>query len=230
MTQIKATLSIALLLLFSTAGFAQEENRQAAQTNWPMERGDVTSSGAVKDSIGDEFEIDWEFKYPKGAFESSPIIVANKDTRTVFVAGIDVNVKGKLFSIDLDSGKTNWEFAIEEGFVSSPAWHEGRVYVPDLSGLIHCINADNGEEQWSFETEGKISSGGNFFESLVLFGSEDATLYAIDRESGELQWSHTIDDQIQCGATVAGDRCFLAGCVAYRYDRGSVWRKCFLRH
>lgn len=198
--------SIALLVLCSLPVWAQSD------AGWPMERGNVTSSGTLDTSIGDELEIDWEFKYPKGAFESSPIIVAGDDKRTVFVAGIDVNVKGKLFSIDLDSGETNWETEIEEGFISSPAWYENRIYVANLSGLIYCIDADNGKALWTYETGGEISSGGNFFKSLVLFGSQDATLYAIDRQSGKLKWSHTVDDQIQCGATVAGDRCFLAGC------------------
>ena len=181
-------------------------------TDWPMERGNVNSTGSSDSKIGDAFEIAWEFKYPKGAFESSPIIVTQNDKPTVFVAGVDVNVKGKLFSIDLESGDVNWEHEVEEGFVSSPAWHDNRIFVGDMYGKIYCLDASTGDEQWTFEAKGEISSGANFYESLVLFGSQDATLYALDQKTGKLQWSHAVDDQIQCGATVAGDRCFLAGC------------------
>ena len=181
-------------------------------SDWPMERGNVASSGAYASSVGDKFEIDWEFKYPKGAFESSPIIVTIEGRPTVFIAGIDVNVHGKIYSIDLESGAVNWEFEIKEGFVSPPAFRDGKLFVGDMAGVIYCVDAKYGGEVWKYEAEGEVSSSGNFYKSLVLFGSQDSTLYAIDRESGKLEWSHSVEDQIQCGATVAGDRCFLAGC------------------
>ena len=139
-------------------------------------------------------------------------MVTQEGKPTVFAAGIDTNVKGKLFSIDLESGKSNWEFETEEGFVSSPAWHDNRVFVGDMYGKIYCLDANRGELLWTFEAKAEISSGGNFYQSLVLFGSQDATLYALDQKTGELKWSHAIDDQIQCGVSVAKDRCFLAGC------------------
>ncbi len=190
----------------------QAEVKQVAKVSaWPMARGNVASTGTFAESVGDKFEIEWEYKYPKGAFESGPIIVGQDDKATVYVAGIDVNVKGKLIAIDLATGKAKWEFEIQEGFISSPAWHEGKIYVGDMAGMLYCVD-ENGKEVWRYETKGEISSGANFFESVVLFGSQDATLYALDMESGELKWSHSIEDQIQCGATVAGDRCFLAGC------------------
>ena len=181
-------------------------------TEWPMERGNAESTGSRNSKIGDAFEIAWEFKYPKGAFESSPIVATQNGKPTVFVAGVDVNVKGKLFSIDLESGEANWEVEVEEGFVSSPAWHDNRVFVGDMYGKVYCLDAKSGKQHWTFETKGEISSGANFYQSLVLFGSQDATLYAIDQKTGELEWSHAVDDQIQCGVTVANDRCFLAGC------------------
>lgn len=218
MLQILKQLIFSLAISGLTCGvlFAQQEqpDRVARSNDWPMERGNATSSGAFETSVGDKFEIEWEFKYPKGAFESSPIIVSSEGKPTVFVAGIDVNVKGKVYSIDLETGNANWEYEIEEGFVASPAWHDGKIFVGDMAGIVYCVDAKNGKELWKYEAQAQISSSANFYKSLALFGSEDATLYAIDIESGKLKWSHSIDDQIQCGATVAGDRCFLAGCDA----------------
>ena len=210
---IKTTLTILLLGLLPLYVSAQtiETKRADGSLDWPMARGNVASTGAFAESVGDEFEIEWEYKYPKGAFESSPIIVHHDGDTTVYVAGIDVNVQGKVIAIDLATGKSKWQFDIKEGFVASPAWHNGRIYVGDMAGMLYCID-ENGMEVWQYEAQGEISSGANFFESTVLFGSQDATLYAIDMESGKLKWSHSVEDQIQCGATVAGDRCFLAGC------------------
>ena len=205
--------SLAILTICATSLVAQQATVEPAQVeDWPMARGGATSAGAYPESVGDNFEIEWEFKYPKGAFESSPIIVSADGKSTVFVAGIDVNVKGKIYSIALESGDSNWEYDIEEGFVASPAFHDGKIFVGDMLGMIYCVDAKTGKEVWKYETKGEISSSANFYKSMVLFGSQDATLYAIDRESGKLAWKHAIEDQIQCGATVAGGRCFLAGC------------------
>ena len=212
----RIALPIILLLCGPSFVHAQqaEMDRIAKESVWPMERGNVTSTGAVAKSIGDKFEIQWEFKYPKGAFESSPIVAMENDKPTVFAAGIDANVKGKIFSIDLETGEPNWDFEVEEGFLSSPAWHENKIFVGDLSGKIYCVDSSKGKELWTYETGGEISSGANFHDSLVVFGSQDAKLYALDRVAGSLTWSHEFEDQIQCGATVAGGRCFLAGCDA----------------
>ena len=181
--------------------------------DWRLSRGNVKSTGTYSKSAGDKFETEWEFKYPKGAFESSPIIVSTNGATTVYVAGIDVNVKGRIYAIDLATGKEKWHFEIEEGFIASPAWRNGKIYVGDMAGMIYCVD-EAGKEVWRYETQGEISSSANFYKSLVLFGSQDANLYALDQETGKLKWKHAVDDQIQCGATVAGNRCFLAGCDA----------------
>ena len=183
----------------------------AKAIDWPMTRGNLLSSGAFPDSVGDTFETEWEFKYPTGAFEAGPIVVAGNKNSTVYVAGINVDVKGKLFAIDLESGKEKWSFESEDGFVSSPAWREGHVFVGNMLGKLYCID-DKGKPKWETNADGEISSGANFHGPLVLWGSQDATLYALERKSGELKWTHTIDDQIQCGATIADGKCFLAGC------------------
>ena len=122
-----------------------------------MARGNVASTGAFAESVGDEFEIEWEYKYPKGAFESSPIIVHHDGDTTVYVAGIDVNVQGKVIAIDLATGKSKWQFDIKEGFVASPAWHNGRIYVGDMAGMLYCID-ENGMEVWQYEAQGEILS------------------------------------------------------------------------
>lgn len=213
-------LSVCLFFNRPTLCHAQSETTAAAESkpqsdliDWRQARGNANSTGAFPKSIGDSFEIDWEVKYPKGAFESSPIIVHVDGKSTVYVAGLNVNVKGHLYAIDLESGEVKWTFEIEEGFVSPPAWRDGRIYLGDMAGMIYCVDED-GKQIWQYETQGEISSSPNFYESLVLVGSQDATLYALDQKTGELKWSHAIDDQIQCGATIAGDRCFLAGCDA----------------
>lgn len=207
--------SLVILAICATSLMAQDAPVEPAKVaDWPMARGGATSAGAYPDSIGDKFEIEWEFKYPKGAFESSPIIVSDQGKSTVFVAGIDVNVNGKIYSIDLESGEANWDYEIEEGFIASPAFYDGKIFVGDMLGLVYCVDATTGKELWKYETQGGINSSANFHKSLVLFGSQDGSLYAIDRESGMLTWKHSIKDEIQCGATVAGGRCFLAGCDA----------------
>jgi outer membrane protein assembly factor BamB len=193
-----------------------DQQEKSQRKDWPLFRGDVASTGALPESIGDELTEVWKFKYPKGAFDSSPIVVSDQGNKTVYVAGMTVNVIGKLVAIDFESGEKKWEFESEEGFMTSPSYRDGRVVVGDMMGTIFCVD-DQGKLVWKYAAQGEINSCANFFESLVLIGSQDATLYAFDAATGDISWKHETSDQIRCTATLAEDRCFLAGCDGFMH-------------
>ena len=85
------------------------------------------------------------------------------------------------------TGKERWKYTIESGFLASPAYADGRVFVGDYDGRFHCVDAKTGDKQWIYEAGGEINSSGNFYQGNVLFGSQDATLYCLNvdgRQSG----------------------------------------------
>ena len=174
---------------------------------WTSFRGDPRSSGFVPSPDFKSLKQEWEFKLPDGGFESSAAITQD----TVFIAGITNDVKGKLFAINLADGEKKWEFDSPDGFITTPLYDSGNLYLGDMLGIFRCIDSD-GKEVWKFETDVEINSSANIYKDNVLFGSQNAKLYALSKTKGEVVWEHEVDDQIQSSITLAGDRVFLAGC------------------
>ncbi len=197
---------------------------QTTSADWTSFRGNAQSSGFVDADAGDALVPAWKFKLADGGFESSAVIVettdANKETsaesasvKTVFIAGLTNDVRGKLFALNLEGGKKKWEFDSEDGFITTPVYSDGKLYLGDMAGQFFCIDTA-GKQQWAYKTEIEINSSANIYKDKVLFGSQDGSLYALNKDSGKLAWKHTTQDQIQCSVTVAGNNALLAGCDA----------------
>ena len=198
----RIVIAILLCSFFAVQGLAQTQSKP-----WTSFRGDAQSSGF---RTGPEFKTlkkEWEFKLDDGGFESSAAIA----DKTVYIAGITNDVKGKLFALSLTDGEKKWEFDSPDGFVTTPLYSDGKLFLGDMLGVFRCIDSD-GKEVWKFETETEINSSANIWKDNIIFGSQDAKLYSLSKESGEEVWSHEINDQIQSSITLAGDRVFVAGC------------------
>lgn len=172
---------------------------------WLMFRGNSLGTGASTTKLTRDLELLWTFKVPKGAFESTAAIVKN----VVYISDLD----GKVYALDLKTGKKNWEFKTESGFSASPAVKDDLIFVGDYDGTFYCLDLQ-GKLKWKFVAEAEISSSANFFKDNVLFGSQDATLYCLNRKTGKAVWSYQIEDQIRCSPTIVENRCFVAGCDA----------------
>ena len=196
---------IIFLCLFANVAVAQTEVSQT--DSWTSFRGNAQSSGFAKGPDFQSLEKEWQFKLPDGGFESSSAIA----DQTVYIAGITNDVKGKIFALNLADGEKKWEFDSPDGFVTTPVFNAGKLFLGDMLGVFRCVDSQ-GKEVWKFETETEINSSANFFKDTVLFGSQNAKLYSLSQDKGELVWELEINDQIQSSITLGGDRVFLAGC------------------
>jgi len=70
-----------------------------------------------------------------------------------------------------------WRFACEDEVRSSPAVHNGILYVGSYDHNLYAINAENGKFLWKYATEG------------VFVGSADRALYAINADTGRIFWT-----------------------------------------
>jgi outer membrane protein assembly factor BamB len=184
--------------LAPTAGGAK------ADTDWPIFRGDSQATGVARSTLPDRLELLWRFTVPKGAFEGTPAIVDG----VVYLGDLD----GKLYALDLATGKQRWVQTFEGGFTASPSVRDGLLYLGDYDGRFYCVRTEDGQLVWQHEAQAEIDGSANFFEDRVLFGSQDATLYCLKAKTGELVWKHTVEDQIRCSPTIVEGRCFVAGC------------------
>ncbi|MEM9703704.1 MAG: PQQ-binding-like beta-propeller repeat protein, partial [Planctomycetota bacterium] len=191
--------------------------------DWPSFRGNPQLTGATTDSLPDAPKLLWTADAPDGVL-ATVAIVGDK----VFTAGLS----GELHCRSIADGKIIWTYRTEEvgkfrpGFQSSPAVHQGRVYVGDEDGFLHAVDAATGEGRWTFQTGAEIISSptvatipgadGNP-ETVVLFGSYDANLYCLNADTGERRWALETQGNVHCSPTVltlpdGSARTFIAGC------------------
>ncbi|HUE72533.1 MAG TPA: PQQ-binding-like beta-propeller repeat protein, partial [Pirellulaceae bacterium] len=198
------TIGLAAVLLAAGGLVQSAAPEPAGGKNWPIFRGDATSSGVAHTTLPVKLDKLWEFKVEGGAFDSTAAIVDG----VVYIGDMD----GELRALNLADGKEIWTFPTDSGFLAAPAVKDGLIYIGDIDGKCYCIDAKSGKEKWIFSAEAEVDSSANFWKENVLFASQDRHLYCLDAKSGKEVWRFAIDDQIRCTPTVVEDRCFLAGC------------------
>ncbi len=171
---------------------------------WPLGRGDVAGTGATTTELAADLSLLWELSLGGIGFESTPVIGNN----SIFIGDPD----GRVFAIDLMTGKEQWRVELDTGFVAAATYHEQVVYIGDYDGILHALDAATGKEKWLFKTEMEISASPTFIGDNLLVTSQDGNLYCLKRNSGELVWKYTTGDQLRCGASLAGNRTYLGGC------------------
>jgi outer membrane protein assembly factor BamB/tRNA A-37 threonylcarbamoyl transferase component Bud32 len=82
-----------------------------------------------------------------------------------------------------------WRFACEDEVRSSPAVHEGVVYVGAYDHNLYAINAEDGKFLWKYATEGGIASSPCGHEDRVFIGSADRALHAVNASTGRVMWT-----------------------------------------
>lgn len=76
-------------------------------------------------------------------------------------------------------GNGDGELAFDETFhrsISSPAIHDGLLFIPDYSGLLHCIDARTGEGLWTTDLLAAVWSSCVIADRNVLIGDEDGDI------------------------------------------------------
>jgi outer membrane protein assembly factor BamB len=175
-------------------------------SDWPVGRGDATSTATSESKLPAKPEVLWEYKTEsdKAGFEGTPIIYDGK----VIVGDFD----GTVHAIDLISGKKVWSVKKKDGFVTSAAANRGSVVIGDFSGMVYCLDTKNGDQLWVRDIEQQVASGGNFFGENVLLTSEGGTMFALDLKTGEPKWNYATGDQLRSSPTIWKTFSLLGGC------------------
>jgi eukaryotic-like serine/threonine-protein kinase len=124
--------------------------------------------------------------------------VGNKDTAVGQIVGSVVLAGGNLYFGDgngmvyalTDRLQPVWPEPFKTGrrIESTPAVHEGTVYVGSFDKKLYALNASDGTKKWEFATQGVIYSTPVIEGSTLYIGSFDRSLYALDADSGVLKW------------------------------------------
>lgn len=106
---------------------------------------------------------------------------------------------GKIYALDAETGKLDWQAKIKGEVLSSPAIDSGVLVVNSSSGVMKAFNASNGDELWKIDQETPaltlrgisspaISSGG------VFIGTPDGNLSVYILENGQQGWSAMVGE------------------------------------
>ncbi len=198
--------------------------KKPSMSSWPIFRGDSHATGVANSTLPKKPELVWKFEVERGAFEGTAAIVGG----VAYIGDLD----GTVYAFELKTGNKKWETNFSNkawtfpdgkpvgkedkteisGFMASPSYRDGRLYIGDMFGRFFCLDAQDGKPLWGYEAQAEIDAGSNFYKGNILFGSQDATLYCLNAKNGKEIWKHQIEDQIRCSPTIVGDRTFVAGC------------------
>ena len=142
---------------------------------------------------------------------SSPAVANDR----VYVGGID----GKLYAFELATGRQLWTFKTEGvelqsanyGFdrrtiQSSPAVHDGSVYIGARDGFLYAVTADSGRLRWRFDHKVSwIVSSPAVADGVVYAGSSDGQfVQAIDAATGTEMWRRPTGTTVWSSPALAG--------------------------
>jgi hypothetical protein len=98
----------------------------------------------------------WSYMVSAGGLSSSPVVEGNRVYICHGAENLDTSVQGKVVCLDASQIKDGkpalvWEKPGIKVRYSSPAIHDGRLYVCDESAKLHCFDAASGKSLWSFK-------------------------------------------------------------------------------
>ncbi len=128
------------------------------------------------------FEDDWDF------FLSSPVVGGGL---VYFGSG-----NGRVYALDLKTGRERWNFRVGEVVHGSPALAHGNLYFGGWDGVLHCVDAATGAAKWQFQTgldpaihnQVGLQGAPVVVDEVVYFGCRDANVYALDARDGRELW------------------------------------------
>jgi len=119
-------------------------------------------------------------------------------------------------------GTEEWAVNIGGNSTSTPAVHEGVVFIGSDDGKVYALNAGNGSQKWTFQTGDQVWSSPVVANSKVFVGSWDHTLYALNERDGRLVWSYyTGTSRLYGSPAVANGRVFIGNENGKVYAFGS---------
>lgn len=166
-------LSAVYLVLVALAG---------CSTNAPIEQPDPVPE--IKGTV--EFDPIWNVTVGDGHdgefLQLNPLF----DGRNVIAASAD----GVLISVDIESGKTNWERELEERIFAGPGADSDRLYIVNANAELIALSDDASEEHWRVELPTEVLAAPQSNGDLVVVQTIDGRVIAFDAKSGEQRWQY----------------------------------------
>lgn len=121
---------------------------------------------------------------------------------------------GALHAIDKRTGKAVWKRKLGVLAAASPAYGNGRVFVPLLSrgrgkpGALYALDAKTGKILWRRLLPSRSESSPVFDNDRIYFGSENGTVYALRAGDGAVRWRFKAAGAVKSGLALADGKLY----------------------
>lgn len=117
-----------------------------------------------------------------------------------------------------------WTYA-RDGYLgneySSPAVHDGRVFIGGNDHVIRALNASTGAWLWSYDTGSSVQSSPVVDGGLVYCGCYDGIMVALNETTGTLKWSKNVVHNIFSSPAVANGVVYFGSEDSFVYAQNS---------
>ncbi|MCK4613383.1 MAG: PQQ-binding-like beta-propeller repeat protein, partial [Thermoplasmata archaeon] len=130
------------------------------------------------------------------------------------------------FTHPLDRSDLIWMKKIgDNGIRSSPAVHNGKVFIASSDGILFALDMDTGDEIWQrrigdYNQGESVHSSPAVADGKVYIGSGDKNVYALDEETGQILWKYKTTKYVRSSPAVAGGMVYVPDHNGYLYAFG----------
>jgi len=129
--------------------------------------------------------------------------------------------KGRLVSVDAESGRKNWELKTDQPFSGGPGLDEDHIYMGTIDGRVIAYDRAGGTELWNAQVSSEVLAAPGSADGVVVVRCIDGRVFGLDAVNGRRMW---IYDHSVPLLTLRGNADLLlrAGIAFVGYDDGSV--------
>lgn len=174
----------------------------------------------------------WTFTEAKDRYIASPLIVND----LVLAPSAD----GRLYALQVQTGKKVWEFIAEHALWSRPATDGKLIYLASTDHHVYALNPDNGQQVWkSDDLGGQIVAtpvlGAQGVLYTAIFGAKTddpartSQLIALDTQTGHKNWNMPVSGWVWASPLFNDGTLYFGDSAGYFYavnaDNGNlVWK------
>ena len=112
---------------------------------------------------------------------------------------------------DITTNGLIWSYPLEKHVMSTPAVHDGLVFISDCGRTFHCVDAKTGKPHWTAEIKGEVWASPYVADGKVYLGTRSGDFYIFAASKAKnLLASIELGDPISATATAANGVLYIA--------------------
>ena len=137
-------------------------------------------NGVVRCLTTNSGDVIWEHPTESDIYAAPNVVELEREngegTSLVLITTDD----GRLIALAADSGRPQWEYAIEAPLRCWPTVADGKVLLAGCDQRLHAVDVATAQETGGVDIDGPTGCAPALREGCVYFGTESGTFYAVD--------------------------------------------------